>query len=285
MPKELKSYELIVLPDICRLSNSQCEILDEYVAGGGTLLATGLVSTKDEIGNPLDKIRLSSLGVEPDFVKFEKVQGTYYRIFEKDKTILGDKTLGNLDLIYAWEEGLHCVVKPDAKGMLGYIPPAMIGPPEKCYYTEVTEIPGMIFSEIGKGKTLFFPFKIGSLYHHTRQYGHSALLLSAIQNLLKFEPELVVNDNPLIEVSRQIDNNKAFEWYGLLNHSGQMGNAFFKPVDLHDIRFKFLPQKEVGSIRSLKTNGKYEFRILGNNWVELDIPKLGAYDVICVEYK
>jgi len=152
VPREIESYEVIVMPDVTSLSDEQCRKLDNFVANGGKLLVTAFTSTKDEIGNPLNKIRLNSLGVEPEYKSFNKEQGTFFRIFEKDKKRLGDSIFNQFDLVYAWEQGLLCQTKPGAESMLGFIPPAMIGPPEKTYYTEVTEIPGLIFNSTGKGK-------------------------------------------------------------------------------------------------------------------------------------
>ena len=283
VPRSIDSYEMIILPEISRLSDTQCQQLDQYVEAGGKLLVTGFTSTKDEFGNPLQKLRLNSLGALPEYKTFEKVQGTYFRIFEDDKRRLGNKVYENLDLVYAWEEGLLCEIKENASAYLGYIPPAMIGPPEKCYYTEVTEIPGLIHQKFGKGQTAFITFKIGSVYHHKRHYGHAALVMSALKTLLDFEPSLIVDASQMVEVSRQIGAEKDFEWYGLLNHTGQLGNGFYEPVPMRNISLEFQPQKPVRSIRSLKDDAKIDF-IQNKNLVEVTLSEFGAYDILLVEY-
>jgi len=284
IPRELSSYDVIVLPEISQLSEAQCSILDKYVEAGGKLLATGFTSVNDEIGNPLNKIRLNALGVLLDYKSFKKEQGTYYRIFEKDKKLLGYDTFKAFDLVYAWEEGLFCKPKPGSVGLLGYIPPAMIGPPEKSYYTEVTDIPGLVGNDYGKGKTAFFTFRIGSIFHHTRHYGHAALVMSALNKLLGFSPEIVTNTSPLVEVSRQISNLSNFEWYALLNHTGQLGNGFQEPLAIQNIKLKFKPQKPVSSIKSLTTKKTVPFSLSSDGWIETTIPEIGAYDVVLVEY-
>ncbi len=129
MPQEIETYEVLVLPDISRLSEEQVTLLDNYVEQGGKLLATGLPSTKDEIGNPMEKVRLKALGVRPEYEHFEKVQGTYFRVFGQEKEALGSETFEGFDLVYAWEEGMLCQLEESATGYLGFIPPAMIGPP------------------------------------------------------------------------------------------------------------------------------------------------------------
>jgi len=284
VPREIENYELIVLPDISRLSDKDCARLDNYVENGGKLLVTGFTSTKDEMGNPIEKIRLKSLGVKENYNFFNKVQGTYFRIFEKDKAALKTYILSKLDLVYAWEEGMLCETLPGAVSFLGFIPPAMIGPPEKCYYTDVTETPGLIINQYSKGKTAFFPWRIGSIYHHKRHYGHAALVMSTFNNLLDIEQDIKMDASPLVEISRQISKTGNFEWYGLLNHTGQLGNGFFEPVPIRDISFKIKPEKEVKSIKGLQNNEAIPFETSENGCLEISLPELNSYDVVLVEY-
>jgi hypothetical protein len=284
IPRQISSYDVIVLPDISRLSDAQCALLDQFVEDGGKLLATGFTSAKDELGNPMNKIRLRSLGVSSEYDTFDKIQGTYFRIFNEDKKKLGMEILHDLDLVYAWERGMLCQPEETASGYLGFIPPAMIGPPEKCYYTEVTDRPGMIHNLYGKGQTAFITFRIGSVYHHKRHYGHAALILSALTNLLKYTPDLQVSGSPMVEVTRQLDRQNTFEWYGLLNHTGQLGNAFYKPVPIRDIQIKFKPQKPVQNIKSLQT-GKTLYFTKNGEIILMELDNLNAYDILLVTYQ
>ena len=282
--REIESYDVILIPDIANLSNAQCKKLDDYVANGGKILVTGFTSTNDEIGNPLNKIRLNSLGVEAEYQVFNKEQGTFFRIFIKDKQRLADSVFKHFDLVYAWESGLLCKIKSGAESMLGFIPPAMIGPPEKTYYTKVTEIPGLIFNSSGKGKSSFIPFRIGSLYHHTRHYGHAALVMSTLNKLLEYKNEMETNASPLVEISRQKSPAGKFEWYGLLNHSGQLGNAFHEPLPIQNIKLSFKPEKKISSIKKLTDGKKLSFQNQKDGRVEVVVPELKAFDIILVEY-
>lgn len=284
LPRELADYELLILPGIDRMSQEACEIMDAFVHQGGKLLATGFSSTTDEIGNPMNKYRLACLGVEPDFEPFKKTQGTYFRIFPKDKAPLGNKDLQYLDLVYAWEDIALCKAKEGANSFLGFIPPAMIGPPEKCYYTEVTEIPGMVSMDYGRGKSVLITFPIGSLYDHTRHYGHNALMCSAIDALLAYRAEIITDASPLLELSHQISNAGDFEWFGLVNQSGQIGNAFHKPLPLPGFFITFKPAKTVGEVRLLGSEQKVDFVQGENGSITMELDGLGYYDVLLVNY-
>jgi hypothetical protein len=283
VPRVIESYELIVMPDIRRLSDEDVLRLDKYVENGGKLLVTGFTSTEDAIGNPLNKIRMKSLGVHPEYKVFEKEQGTYYRVFEKDKKRLKNEIFDGFDILYAWEKGMLCEPKPDATGLLGFIPPAMIGPPEKTYYTKVTEIPGLITNDFGSGNTALFSFKIGALYHHKRYYGHSALVMSTIKSLLDFDQDIHTEASPLVEIARQKSKNGDFEWYGLLNHSGQLGNGFNAPIPIHNISFTFQPEKPVKSVKSMQTGALIPYKLFDNK-MEITLPMLHSFDVVLVEH-
>ena len=177
-----------------------------------------------------------------------------------------------------------CEPVEEATGYLGFIPPAMIGPPEKCYYREVTDIPGLIHCKFGKGQGAFLTFRIGSIYHHTRHYGHAALVMTALNRLLGYKQELEVEASPMIEVARQIGLLNNFEWYGFLNHTGQLGNAFHEPVPVQRINMTFKPLKPVKSIRSLALNKPIGFNQGEKGWVDVTLPELHDYEVLLVEY-
>ncbi len=285
LPRELSDYSLVILPGIEKMSQEACELVDSYVADGGKILATGFTSTADEIGNPMDRYRLNSLGVKPEFERVPKTQGCYFRIFPIDKTLLELSALEYLDLVYVWEDIALCKAKEGASSNLGYIPPAMIGPPEKCYYTEVTGIPGMISQEYGEGKSTLITFPIGSLYTHTSHYGHQALMQSALQSLLEYEQTITTNASPLLEINHRVSKEGNFEWFGLVNHTGQLGSAFHQPIPLPGFEIKFRPQKEVESVRLLGNNQTVSISGIEDGELSLQIEGLDFYDVVLVEYK
>jgi Beta-galactosidase trimerisation domain/Hypothetical glycosyl hydrolase 6 len=59
--ERLKRFKLVYAPNVASLSDSQCAVLQDYVEGGGTLLATHLTSAADRYGRLRDDFALSSL--------------------------------------------------------------------------------------------------------------------------------------------------------------------------------------------------------------------------------
>jgi len=284
LPRPLSEYTMIILPGIERMSEEACTAIDLYVQNGGKILATGFTSTSDEIGNPLNRFRLESLGVEPGFQYFKKTQGTYFRIFPDDKYELKNDDLQYLDLVYAWEDIALCQPKVAAQSLLGFIPPAMIGPPEKCYYTEVTDVPGIVSMEYGKGSAALITFPIGTLYHKKRHYGHNALMLSTMHDLLGYESEITTDAIPLLELTYHAGDQGKFDWFGYVNHTGQLGYAFHEPVSVPPFSIHFKPEKDIKAIRSLSANKELEYSVTQDGGLVIRVDDPDFYDVVLVEY-
>ena len=284
-PKRLEDYKLVILPDVSYLSDAACRRLDEYVAGGGKVLATGFTATRDEVGNPKNRFRLKSAGLMPEYIVHEKARGNYLRIFPKDKEVLRHPSFEDLDLVYLTSDLLEFKLERGAKGYLGLIPEAMYGPPEKCYYTTVTEIPGLIQNGYGKGAIAYFPWSIGQHYEFRSHHGHSMLVMAAINDLLGFRQDFKAATSPLVEVTRQEAFDGSFEWIGLANHSGQIGTAFHEPIPIRNAELSVRPARAVRNARMLRSGKRLTISPLTNGWVGFTVPELGEFEVVLLEYE
>ncbi|MFC1552244.1 alpha-amylase family protein [Candidatus Latescibacterota bacterium] len=285
--REIEDYKVVILPDIQALSDNACRRLDEYVKNGGKILVTGYTSTKDELGNPMNSIRLNSLGAGPDYTVLEKTKGRYFKIRPSDKTHLTDPMFEDLDIVYLNGDFLESSLKPGAEGYFGLIRQAMFGPPEKSYYSEVSDVPGMIVNQFGRGRSAYLPWGIGEHYDFQSHHGHSMLVMAALDDLLEYSQPVQIDGSPLVEVTRQVSTDGAFEWIGLANHSGQLGTAVHEPVPLIDTAIKILqenPEKPVKSVRLLKADTAVEFSRSGG-WIELTVQRLEAYEVVVLVFE
>ena len=163
-------------------------------------------------------------------------KGSYIRIREGDRRWLGRADLAKLDLVflqgpfhvYALDEGVE--------GFLRLIPADMFGPPEKCYYRNVSEHPALLAKMHGQGAVACFPWDIGSHYEQQCHQGHASLVMGTIDLLLGLDRRLRVTTSPLVEVTHRIGNDGKFEWVALFNHSGQQGKALHRPIPMRDVR-------------------------------------------------
>ena len=61
---------------------------------------------------------------------------------------------------------VFCFTTPASgcRGLCSLIPPHPLGPPERCYYSQITEVPGLRLYPFGRGKGVYLPFLPGSLF-------------------------------------------------------------------------------------------------------------------------
>lgn len=282
-PKKLEDYDIIILPDYRNLSDEEVERIDNFVKNGGKVLATGFPSINDKLGNPLEKIRLESAGVEASYKMYPQEQGRYLRVFPDDKNTLKNPSLEDIDIIYLYVDFMECTLKESAKAYMGLIPMSMYGPPEKCYYTEVTNIPGIIENTYGEGKFVLIPWEIGSHYEYKSHHAHSMVVQTALNDLLELEYDIEVNAPPLVEISFLQSDSGDYTLIGMANLSGQLGTAYHKPLPIFNIPVQVRTDKPVSRIRLLRAGKEVSAKELDGK-TSFTLPVLNEFEVVALEY-
>ncbi len=284
-PRAIEDYSLVVLADMRSMDETLCAKMDNYVERGGKVLMTGQTSTCDAQGNPLGRIRLKAAGVESTFKMHRGKRGTYLGINPADKNRLAKDEFASLDLVYLDSDFLECRPADGTECLLYFIPVGMYGPPEKCYYSEVTDIPGLFHSRFGKGECVFLPWQTGRQYQQRSNHGHALLIAAALDNLLGLKRSLVVEASPLLEVTRQGHKDGDFEWAGLVNHSGQNGTAFHRAIAIAGVPLRLKAKDKIKSVRLLKAGRQIDFSQNADGWMECVVPKLERFEIVLCEYE
>jgi hypothetical protein len=269
----LAAYPLVIVPNADGLNEAQCRVLDTYVVNGGKLLLTG-------------KLPAALKCLQPIHFKEtrEQEKGSYIRVRPKDRARLDRADLAKLDLVflngpfYVYESG-----SPDVKGLLRLIPGDMFGPPEKCYYRHVSDVPGLLYVERGRGVVACFPWDIGEHYQRQCHQGHASLVMGAIDSLLGLDRRLHVTASPLVEVTHRADADGKFEWVALFNHSGQRANALHAPVPMHDITVALKPHKKIERVRLLRAGQTCRHQQRDGR-ITVTVPRLDHYEIVLFRY-
>ncbi len=273
-PSGLKKYELVVVPGADRLREPQASALDEYIRGGGKALITGKLPEGLECFGSLklQKTRATE-------------KGSYIRIRPEDRQRLDREILDKLDLVFL--QGAFHVYESDAnaEGLLRLIPGDMFGPPEKCYYRTVSDVPALFHKSFGQGSAAYFPWEIGSHYQKQCHQGHANLVLGAMDNLLACRRTLRIEAHPLVEATHRRDSKGQFEWVALYNHSGQREDALHLPIPMRNIKIRFQPARPLKAVRLLKDTRELKSSASGDGWISLTVPELNHYEVVLFEYK
>lgn len=285
-PRSLESYDVLILSDIQNMDDDFISMIDNYVEGGGKIVVTGFPGINDGFGTPLNTIRLKSLGVEPGFERFTKPRSSYLILSDSDRLALGEDEFKDFDLVMMNSEFLKTTPTASGKKFLRLAPNTKHGPPEKCYFTEddITGYPGVIQNTFGTGKAVFFPWQIGSQYNWKGNNAQKALFLASLQNLLKVEKTIETDASPLIEMTHMANRNEAYEWIGLINHTGQIGNSYLEPVTIHNTTIRFKPVKPVKEIRLVRSGELIKFK-QNNGWIETTVPRIEDFEMVLCLYK
>lgn len=271
---QLKRHPLVIVPDAGKLNQKQCSALDKFVSGGGKLLLTGKLPQGLKCIDPIEYIHTRATK-----------RGAYIRIRPEDRSRLGQTNLEKLDLVFL--QGPFHVYEPktQAEGLLRLIPADMFGPPEKCYYRDVSNHPALFYKQSVRGAVAFFPWGIGAHYEQQCHAGHASLVMGAIDRLLELDRRLAVAASPLVEVTHRAGRNGKFEWVSLFNHSGQRGKALHRPVPITKIRIELRPKKSVKSVRLLRADRELNFGTGADGRVYVQVPQLYHYEIVLFEYK
>jgi hypothetical protein len=285
-PHKLEDYDALILSNVTDMDDNFVSLIDNYVQNGGKILVTGFPGINDAIGTPLNSIRLKSLGVMPEFEIFSKTQSTYLKIMDNDRSALGENEFKDFTLIMMNSGFLKCNAVGNAVSYLKLLPNTMHGPPEKCYFTEpeVTNYPGVISNTFGKGISVFIPWQIGSQYSWKGNNAHRLLFIAAMRNLLNVESSIVTDASPLIEMTHEVNRNGAFEWIGMINHSGQIGDVFREPVPIQNTTIHFKPVKPVREIFLVRSGAPAKFK-QKDGWITCVVPAIDDFEMMLCLYK
>ncbi len=285
-PRKPEDYDVLILDNITNMSDHLIALLDNYVEKGGKLLVTGATSTKDDKGRPMNRIRLKSLGVQPEYEVYPQAKSTFLKVSESDKQALGQTEFDDFTLMMMYSGFLKCKVKENAQGYMRLLPATRFGPVEKTYYAEsdITNYPGAVAYTYGQGKTVFIPWMLGSEYNIKGNYAQRALFLGSLKNLLELENDLETDASPVIEMTHLANLNGAFEWIGMINHSGFLGNSVREPVTIHHTTIRFKPLKPVKEVRLMRSGLDINFR-QSNGWLECVVPQIDDFELMLCLYK
>lgn len=279
--ERLGAYTLTILPELRSMSEEVANTLDRFVHAGGRLLATGASATCDRYGHPLERVQLSCLGVQAFEVQ-ERQQGTYFRIRPEDKARL--KGFEQLDILYLDGEYWACELEPSCHGFLGFIPAAMFGPPEKCYYQTETDQPGMTFNRYGAGTSVLIPWSLGKHYEKLSHHGHDRLMEAALRDVLGYQSRLTVDASPLVEVAWHQHETGRRQLVSLVNVSGQLGTAFLPPIPHQAIKVQLHSSDRPERVFSLNDQRELPFDYTDAKGLTFEVPSLTLFETVVIQF-
>jgi hypothetical protein len=267
-------YEALIIPDYRPLGDALADRLDAFADSGGTIIAVAESGFRDDEYEARCTPALRCLGVEEVRAVRPDMRSSYFRLERKEQF----KRLAATDLIYMDGDYVYARYTASVAQHLKLIPPHMFGPPERCYYTHVTEHPGFTINPSGQGRGVYFPWRPGSLYYGQGHTNTLDFVVDLLENGLGLRP-FGGNLSPMVEVTLFERRDGSYELLHLVNASGHFGTTFFAPVVMTDIQVCLEHTGTPRSITSLVT-GEEHGSVADDQTLTINVPRLELFEAI-----
>lgn len=201
----LGSCKLLILPNIARLSDNQCNVIRDFVKNGGSILSTYETSLYNAEGKRRSDFGLADVfGASFDGSIEGPMQNSYLRL-RQEATGEFHPVLSGLEDAFRIINTIYQVkVKPAATlpSPVTLIPSYPDLPMEHVYPREPeTGIRELYLNEYGKGRTAYFPGDIDRSFWQVMCADHLKLIGNVIRWALNEDPVVDVKGPGIIDVS------------------------------------------------------------------------------------
>jgi len=266
---QLSGKDVVILGDLKQLTGRQAAIFDEFAQAGGTLIATG------ESGNQLT---LNCLGIRAIREVRRNLMSSMFMIDDQEKDLFPRCQL--TPYIAPGSSIVLADYSNTVKKHLKLVPEHPFGPPEICYFSEVSQEPGVTINRFGQGCGVHIPWLTGSFYS---QLG-SQNTLSFMQDILFSVcglPDIAPGLSPMVSVNIHRKDDQTI--IQLVNNSGCFSNSFFAPLPVHEIKLVldgFTSPVHISTLRGAQVQWQ-----LADGTLQIDVDKLIDYEAVIISDK
>jgi hypothetical protein len=274
--KELKKYKTVIIPYIEKLSSKITKQLEAYAEEGGIVIVVGNSGKYDENYDLTDFPLRKILGVSKmDYVRNNMESSMLKRTGSELEQF---PSMADTEVLMLGDSYLYAEYEESTKKFLSLIPPHMYGPPERCYFTQVTGNPGLTVYRKGKGLGVFIPWLPGTLLYR-EGYDNTFFFMKDVISTIAGSHCMSEELSPMVEVTLSKAADDSFMLLQLVNNSGHFGTSYMKPLAVDDIKLVVPCKKKITKALSLVSDKQLDF-IQDDEFVTLVIPKLFDFESI-----
>lgn len=267
----VKGKKVLILCDVKNLSPAQAKLIDGFAESGGTVIATGGTGIQEKNGESL----LRCLGIQTAIEHRRGLMSSVVEVAEEEAKLFPRSikapyiALGGDFWVSEFED--------DTRRYLRLVPEQPYGPPERCFPTEFSDIPGVTVRPYGEGQGITIPWLIGSFYY-SEGWENTQNLMEDILFELSGLPDLAPGLSPMVELTLASKGTALV--CQLVNTSGCFANRFFPPLPVRDICIE-LPKMQAGRVYALN-GGQVTADSTGDRLI-LTLDELREYEAIVIE--
>jgi hypothetical protein len=275
-----KKYRALLIANAAYLRDDECDKIRDYVASGGSVLATFETSRYSEWGDPRNDFGLADIfgaGVAGEVIG--PFSNSYARIERPHPITAGFE---GTTLLPGAENRLPIRMREKAPLALSVVPYYPAFPPEMVFpRTPRTGEPAAIFREAGRSRIAYFAGDVDRSFWRSGNTDLLRLLINAVKWVSgEAQSSVAVEGEGIVEL---------FAWetepgYALhiLNYTNpNMTRGFIHhlyPIGSQKIRLS-LSDRKITSVRALRLGRPLPFKQIGSV-VELQLPSVLDYEVI-----
>ncbi|MFN7994498.1 MAG: beta-galactosidase trimerization domain-containing protein [Bryobacteraceae bacterium] len=281
-PETLGKYTVLLLPNVALLSDGQIRRIAEYVAHGGSLLATFETGLYDEQGRARSDFGLAGLFQMRKAGNVEGPRGNaWYARIEKQHPIL--QGFGDTRVLPGSEYRVPVTAEGDA--ILSVIPPYPAYPPEMVYVeNQQSGGPAIVMREKGDSRLVYLPGDTDRSFWRSGNPDLSRLLRNAVAWLVRDHAPVTVSGKGMLEVFAW-ETEPGFALH-LLNYTNpNMLRGWFTetyPAGEQRVRVRLPEGVSGGEVKLLRTGALRPLKRSGG-MAEFSIPGVEDYEVAVIE--
>lgn len=289
-PAHTSRFKTLILPNIAALSDVQCQQLHEFVAQGGSLVATYETALYDEWGGRRKDFGLADLfGAQWSGDKQGPMSNSYLRL-EHEAT-------PNHPLLRGLEDAPRIIngvwrleVGPKDKPRqmpITLVPSYPDLPMEKVYPREPkTDIAEVYLQEFGAGRVVYFPWDIDRTYWEVLCLDHFKLLRNAVEWATNEPPVVEVTGTGLLDVTVWKDQGRTVVHLVNLTNPMTMKGPYreFFPVGEQKIKLRLSTAISSDTARLLVAKKDVKINQSGAE-VTVVVPSILDHEVVAFEMR
>lgn len=288
-PAHVGQFKTLILPGIAALSDAQCRQLEEFVANGGSVIATHETSLCNEWGVRRENFGLAQLfGVDFDDKIEPRMQNAYLRLEHENSPrhpLL--KGLENAPRIIHGVSRVEVTSREDFPPPLLTLIPSYPDLPMEMVYPRVpkTDTSQLFLREFGRGRVVYFPWDIDRTFWEVLAPDHGKLLRNAVAWATNEEPPVTVTGSGVLDVTvwRQ-KNSLTVHLVNLTNPMMMKGPVReLIPLAAQQIRVRLPNDLEPRTVRLLAAGTPLKF-LRDGAYLTVTVPSILDHEVVAIDF-
>jgi hypothetical protein len=297
----LAPYRTLILPNIAALTTAQCSQIQDFVAKGGSVIATYETSLYDEWGARRNDFGLASLFGASYAGRTEGPILNSYLTLEKDPaTGRFHPLLAGIDNTTRIINGVNrVIVSPTTPGdhsPLGVVPSYPDLPMEEVFPRPATQSvgpdsgnsaqqAGVFVRQVGRGRVVYFPWDVDRTFWELLNVDHGTLLRNAVLWATDEPTPLTVKGPGVLDVAIWTQQHSMTVHLVNLTNPMMMKGPVREiiPVSRQQVRILIPQGRRISKVHLLVRKQEVSYRQV-QNAIELEVPGIELHEVVAVDF-